>query len=217
MARQVEAWLAAKTVQVTTALAERQQLGPVEERLRVQLTPKLPEMERQRLMCTPYGDLLDAVILLGGEPLTRKRADRLAIIDPGSRALANTLRRELPSFAVIDDGHDVHQVRSVAKPGSRCVTSALLDLVRFLPGPCPHGLLLALPRYSQVLLHPVQPDSLQGAAGAMAEHVRGTYLEADDPCDDRLYWWADDSLHVIGFSRLTGRPKLPQPLRRLIS
>jgi hypothetical protein len=210
----VEAWLAAKAAQVTAALAERDRLGPLEERLRVQVTPRLPEAERRQLMCTPYGDLLDIVIMLDGRGrLSRERADQLVIHDPGSHALANTLRDELPSFTVTDDDH---QVRSISKPGSPYVTSALPALERFLPGPCPYGVLVALPRYSEVLLCPVRPGGVDEAARALLERARIGFCTADDPCDDRLFWWANETLYAVGFGRFTGRVKVPGPLRALL-
>lgn len=206
----IEAWLADMAAEVTAALSDR-------DRLRVQLTPRLPDRDRDRLMCTAYGELLDVVVMLDGHRLTRAAADRLAVPDPGSSALANTLHHELPTFTIADRTlPDDGPLRIVGKPGSPYATSALLDLGRFLPGPCPYGVLLALPRYSQVLLHPVHPDTLPGAAGAMAELAGGAYFDTDDPCDDRLYWWADESLYVIGFHRITGRAQLPWALRKLL-
>jgi hypothetical protein len=214
----VEAWLAAKAAQVTAALAERERLGVLEERLRVQVTPRVAEEERGELMCTPYGDegVLDMVIVLDGRGrLTRQRSGQLVIHDPGSHALANTLRDELPSFTVTDDPDT--GVRTVSKPGSPYVTSVLPALQRFLPpGPCPYGVLVALPRYSEVLLTPVVPGGLDEAARLMQERARLGFCVAEDPCDDRVFWWADEKLYAVGFGRFSGRVKVPGALRGLV-
>lgn len=209
----VEAWLAAKAAQVTAALAERDRLGPLEDRLRVQITPRLPEAERRALMCTPYGDrdVLDMVIVLDGRGrLTRERSQQLVIHDPDGHALANTLRDELPSFTVTDDPDS--GIRTIGRPGSPYVTSALPALRRFLPpGPLPYGVLVALPRYSEVLLRPVAgPREADGAARELLERARIGFCVADDPCDDRLFWWADEKLYAVGFGRFTGRLKVPR-------
>jgi hypothetical protein len=208
----VESWLAAKAAQVTAAMAERDRLGVLEDRLRVQVAPRLDGAEREQLMCTPYGDLHDIVILLDGRGrLTRERAAQLVIHEPGSHALANTLRDELPTFAVTDDDSGV---RVVTKPGSPYVTSALPALRRFLPGPCPYGVLVAMPRYSEVLLTPADPAHVDEAAQALLERCRLGFVTADDPCDDRLFWWAEERLYAVGFGRFTGRVKVPRPISR---
>ncbi|GAA1919191.1 hypothetical protein [Streptantibioticus ferralitis] len=216
----VQLWLAEKAAEVTAALAEREGYGPVEQLLRAQVTPRLPDGERERLMCTPYGDLLDIVIVLdhpNGGWLTRERAEQLAVTDPGTRALANTLPAELSACTVTDRQLTTGgPVRVIGRPGSPYVTSALLDIERFLPGPCPSGLLIALPRYSEILLHPVHPASFRSAARALADLARRTYADANDPCSDRLLWWAQGSLYALDFSRLTRRPRVPRPLRALI-
>lgn len=213
----VEAWLATKAAQVTAALAERERLGVLEERLRVQVTPRVAEAERGELMCTAYGEgePLDMVIVLDGRGrLTRRRAEELVIHDPGSHALANTLRDELPTFTVTDDGDGV---RTISKPGSPYVTSALPALQRFLPsGPSPYGVLVALPRYSEVLLSRVERGGVEKTARVLLERARVSFCVADDPCDDQLFWWAKESLYAVGFGRFTGRVKMPRALRELI-
>ena len=217
---QVEAWLAEKAAQVTAALAERREFGQVEQLLRVQVAPRLPEPERGRLMCTPYGDLLDVVLVLDHEKggrLTRERADLLVLNDPGGNALANTFGRELPRFTATE--RPLGQggtVRVVGRPGSSLVTSALLGLERFVPEPTPHGVLVGLPRYSEVLLYPVTADGPAGAARATADLVADGYDRAEDRCDRRLFWYFQEQLGVVEFGRLTGRPKLPRPVRRLL-
>ncbi|WP_269859404.1 hypothetical protein [Streptomyces sp. RPT161] len=222
----VEAWLGEKTGEVAAALQEREQRGLVEEALRVQVTPRKRRGERRLLMCTPYGNLLDVVVthrpLAGGGPasvsaLSREDVNRLAVADPGSRALANTLREELPMFTVADRVLPTGDpVRVISHSTSPYVTSALLDITRFLPGPCPYGALIALPRYSEILLHRVHPQSLHQAARALADLVSATRARAHDPCTDRLLWWADDALYGVSFGRLAGRLRVPRTLRGLI-
>lgn len=197
----VETWLAGKTAQVTAALSER-------GRLRVQLTPRLPKRERRRLVCTPYGDLLDAVVLLDGHRLTRQDAERLAVPDLGGSALEATLARELPALSVRDDG----RVRVISGPYA---TSFLLAPDRFLPGSTAYGTLVALPRYSEVMLRAVQPGTFRDMALELAERARRSQAGATDPCDGCLLWYADEALHRVRFSPLTGRPVMPPAMRRL--
>lgn len=95
-------------------------------------------------------------------------------------------------------------------------TSVLLGLDRFVPEPTPHGVLVGLPRYSEVLLYPVRAGGPAGAARAMADLVAAGYDQAADRCDRRLFWYSEEQLGVVEFGRLTGRPKLPRPVRRLL-
>jgi hypothetical protein len=227
-----QAWLAATATQVGAALRERAGLGEVEELLRVQVTPRLPAGERRELMCTPYGELLDVVVMLDqpdGRRLTRARAELLAVADPGARAVANTLGRELPSFEVtgrllasdgrlldgaLPDGLSHDPVLVISKEGCPYVTSALLELGRFLPAGCRYGALVGLPRYSTVLVYPVTTRRVYAAAPALAALVRRTYATGPDRCGQGVYWWVGQRLFEVGFGR-SGRLRVPRPLRRL--
>jgi hypothetical protein len=262
--RTVQAWLVTTASQVSAALTERAALGEVEveDLLRVQVTPRLPAGQRRELMCTPYGELLDAVIMLDqpdGRRLTRARAELLAVADPGARAVANTLGRELPSFEVTErlltpDGRLLAGARAagaraagarldephpgephpgehrsgeprrgrlshdpvlvISKEGSPYVTSALLELGRFLPAGCRYGALVGLPRYSTVLVYPISTRRVRAAAPALAALVRRTYAAGPDRCDQRVYWWVEQRLFEVGLGR-SGRLRAPRPLRRL--
>ncbi|MFI9270241.1 hypothetical protein ACIGXM_05965 [Kitasatospora sp. NPDC052896] len=216
----VQDWLAEKRRQVAEAVRERRELGEVETLLRVQVAPRLPAAERRRLLCTAYGELLDLVVVLDhadGGRLSRERAERLVLADPGGHALANTLRIELPAFTLAErPPAGGAPVWAVGRAGSPFATSALLGLDRFLPGPCPYGVLLGLPRYGELLLCPVVPDQLAVAARELAEQVGEAHRVAADRCDERLFWWAEERLYELRFGRLTGRPKVPAPLRRLL-
>jgi hypothetical protein len=184
----VQAWLAEKAAQVSRALAER-------DRLRVQITPRLPRRERRRLVCTPHGNLLDIVVLYDGQRLTREACEQLAVPNPGRSAIEATLHFAFPALSTTDDG----TVRVISGPYA---TSALLDPPRFLP---PGPMLVALPRYSEILACPAEAD----AARQLAERARRSRLGAADPCDDRLLWYHDSVLRRVRISRLTGRPILP--------
>ncbi|MBY8886569.1 hypothetical protein K7472_17095 [Streptomyces sp. PTM05] len=216
----VRAWLAQKTSEVASALDERRRLGDVELLLRVQITPRLPRDERERLMCVPYGDLLDVVIAIDhpeGGRLTRDRAEQLALPDPGRRAIANTLRDELPAFEVTEQHlPGVGRVRVVHHDRRPYVTSALLDLERFLPGACPYGALVAMPDYGRVLLLPVRPDELPATATGFADLAREDHATTDTPCTDQVLWWAGDTLRAIGLTRLRKRARIPRALRALV-
>ncbi|OIV38910.1 hypothetical protein BIV57_03320 [Mangrovactinospora gilvigrisea] len=225
--RRVEEWLAATAEGSAAALRERRRLGgDVESRLRVRLVPPLPGPERRRLMCLPYGPLLDVVIHLDHPaepgPLSRERAVQLALADPGEAAITGTLRREVPTFSVHDEplggtGEDGDRVRVVARDGNPYVTGVLFDLERFVPAEeRPRGLLVGLPCHSRVLLYAVRGEALLRVAPVMAAQVREEFDAAPDGCDPRLFWWHEDRLYELRRGRLTGRPRVPWALRSLL-
>jgi len=185
----IETWLAEKVAQVSRALTER-------DRLRAQVTPRLPRRERRRLVCAPHGDLLDIVVLYDGQRLTLEACERLAVPNPGRSAIEATVHHEFPALSVVDDG----PLRVIS--GSYA-TSALLDAPRFLP---PGPVLLAMPRYSEILACPAHPDM----ARELIERARRSRLGAADLCDDRLLWYHDSILRRVRISRRTGRPILPR-------
>lgn len=214
----VQEWLERKTAQVADTVAERRRLGDVEGMLRVQLVPRLPAAVRRERVCLPYGDLLDAVVWLhrpGGGLLSPAQLDRLAITDLGDHAVTNTVQRELPSLTVTEEPlGGRHTAYAVGEAGNPFATSVLLDPERFLPGSAPASMLVGLPRYSRVLLYPVEAGSLDEAARALAEQVRREHASAPDPCTAQLLWWSQQRLFEVHFSRIRGRVRVPRPLRR---
>lgn len=220
--REVDGWLSSVGIQAVTAVTEREAFGQVEVEalLRVQVVATLPAERRAELVCAAFGDHLDIMVVVehptDGGPLTCDAAERLGLAEPGTPALRHTVEQVLPTLPVTDVPLPSGRlVRQVGRDGLPYATAALLDLRRFLPGPCPYGVLLGLPRLSRIALLPALSGRALAAATELDRIVSREHAAASDGCCDGIFWWVDDRLLPLPVDRTTGAPDVPPELRAL--
>ena len=68
-------------------------------------------------------------------------------------------------------------------------TSHVLFLEEHLEGPCPNGVLLALPHRHAILLHRITDLSVIHAVNSMIPIARGMFEEGPGSLSPNLYWW----------------------------
>lgn len=221
--RAVEEWLRLVGDEARTALVERRLDGDPHDRLRVVLgTPEQFDTADDALaqVSVPFGRYFAvAAVLDDGErarPLTKLRSGLLSLHDVGERALRNTLDLELPSLAVRVQQLTLRERATVVTlPGSPYVSTALLDIRRFLPTPCPFGALIGIPRASMLIVHPVVSDAVLDFLPDFAEIVHEMHDSAADACSHRAFWWADDVLVEVSV-RPGGQVDVPRELEDLV-
>ena len=187
------------------------QADELRERLRLRVVPKLDDRAARRLAAAPFGRYFDALLAVDHatrmELLTRAQAAELGPADAVRRlAITNTVERELVTFEVRD--HPLSKtasVRSVTRAGSPYVSSALLGVQRYLADPAPYGALVAVPRYSMMLLHEVASDHALDVLPALEEMARARYRGAADRCTPHLFWWLQGDLYAARVTRGGGR------------
>jgi len=187
------------------------QADELRERLRLRIVPKLDDRSAQRLAAAPFGRYFDALLAVDHatsmEPLTRAQAAELGPADAVRQlAITNTVERELVTFKVRD--HPLSKtasIRSVTRAGSPYVSSALLGVQRYLAEPAPYGALVAVPRYSMMLLHEVASDHALDVLLALDEMARARYRGATDRCTPHLFWWLQGDLYAVRVTPGGGR------------
>jgi hypothetical protein len=195
--------LAAADAAQEQAVAGSDQAG-LRERLRLRMVPKLDERSAEQLAVVPFGRYFDALLAVDHpdsmELLTRAQAAELGPADAVRQlAISNTVERELITFEVRDQPlRGAETVRTVAKEGSPYVSSALLAVQRLLADPAPYGALVAVPRYSLMLLHEVASDRALDFVATFHVMARSKYLGAPDPCTPHVFWWLQGDLYAVG-------------------
>ncbi|MQA01864.1 MAG: hypothetical protein GEV07_03740 [Streptosporangiales bacterium] len=63
-----------------------------------------------------------------------------------------------------------------------------------MPKSCPYGALVAVPRASMLIVHPVMSNRVLHFLPEFADIVVEMHDTATDACSHRTYWWADDQL-----------------------
>jgi hypothetical protein len=225
--RMVDAWLTDVRIQIADADAD--EALPSLDQLRVQIAPRQPEDELAGQVVRPFGSAFDARVVVDHSgrvaPLTTRRATALGL-DP-DRAVETAIRQtivvELQHLAAREHRIGDATLHLVARDGSPYVTAVLLSVARFVPGPAPHGILVAAPRFSAVVLHRVESVAALNVAVIIARLAGQMYRDAPDPCTDRVFWWLDGTLHPIDVTdgedperpRLTLPPDLAPVVDRL--
>ncbi|MEU4370761.1 hypothetical protein [Micromonospora chersina] len=203
-------------------------LGPVDlAQLRLRLTPAAPTSETDDYLAVPFGThftaavvvdrpgRLDLLTLAQAAGLDREPAELVRI------AVRQTVERELTTLDVRD--HELPtggSVRLLAADGNPFVTTALMSVRRFLPEAAEHGALVAAPRYSAVLLHPVD-EGLREAAVALHRLAGSLFEAAADPCSEQVFWWRDGEFHPVrvvpGESGGAVQVRLPEALAPVVA
>lgn len=199
--RLVDRWLTDLRASVTDAAAADRPVTV--ERLRIQIAPRRVADDLAGLVVLPYGGFFDARVVVDHpnrvEALTAGQAAALGLDADraANAAIQRTIAEELRHLEVRE--HDVGGARLhlVARDGSPYVTSVLLSVDRFVPGSTPHGVLVAAPRYSAVILHRVESEAALDVAVVVSRLAGQMYREAPDPCTDRVFWWVDGTLYPI--------------------
>lgn len=218
----VTSWLAA----LKTDLAAAEAGGTTSaERLRVQIKPH-EDTPPDEVLVLPYNEQFDVAVVVDHESsvsaLTYAQIAALGMTvdDLGRRAVKQTITNELRSLDVRD--HTLPNgvvVRVVAQDGNPYVSAILMSLPRFTAGDAPHGLLVAVPQYSAVLLHEVTSRDAVDFLVPFSRIAKSMRTDARDPLDAGVYWWVNGVFHRVEIEETgedTARAHLPSTLRELV-
>jgi hypothetical protein len=215
----VEAWL--REVSAQAARAAPTAPDDLRDRLRLRIVPRLEQGVAEGLVALPYGKYFDALLVADHpdrvESLTMEQAAQLGTEqEVRQAAMVNTVQHELKTLDVRD--HPVtatESVRVLAKDQSPYVSSALLAVQRFLAGPARYGALVAVPRFSMVLLHEVTSDAALDFAMVFAEMTRSMNSGVPDPFGVDTFWWVAGDFLPLLVDASSDQVRLPEELRQL--
>ncbi|MQA81741.1 MAG: hypothetical protein GEV10_25255 [Streptosporangiales bacterium] len=183
--------------------------------LRMRIMPRLDEAMGAAAVTMPFGRYFDAVLTLDlPDRVELVSRARIGDANPGdllTAALGNTVAQELVHCEARD--HEVtptHSVRLVAKDGSPYVSTAVTSVERFLAGPAPYGVLLAVPAYSAMLLHPVASEAVFDFAASFFSLADSMHADAADPCSPLVFWWHEREFHLISLTAPAERAERPR-------
>ncbi|MEU7478315.1 hypothetical protein AB0A63_20185 [Lentzea sp. NPDC042327] len=218
----VTSWLA--TLKTDLAAAEAGGTTSAEQ-LRVQLKPH-EDTPPDEVLVLPYDEQFDVAVVVDHETrvsaLTYSQIAALgmSVDEIGRRAVKQTITNELTNLDVRD--HTLPNgvvVRVVAQDGNPYVSAILMSLTRFTAGDAPHGILVAVPQYSAVLVHEVTSQEAVDFLVPFSRIAKSMRDDARDPFDSGVYWWAEGTFHRVEIEVTgedTARAHLPTALRSLI-
>ncbi|KOV78217.1 hypothetical protein [Nocardia sp. NRRL S-836] len=195
------------------------------DQLRVQIKPHA-DTPPDEVLVLPYDDQFDVAVVVDHETrvsaLTYAQiaALGLTVDEIGRRAVKQTITNELTNLDVRD--HTLPNgvvVRVVAQDGNPYVSAILMSLDRFTAGDAPHGVLVAVPQYSAVVLHEVTSQDAVDFLVPFSRIAKSMRDDARDPFDTGLYWWANGVFHRVEIEETgedTARAHLPSALRDLV-
>lgn len=197
--RLVDQWLRAVRGRVDDLAAEEP--APFDpSQLRARLVPRADD--DMGLVRLPYSDDLDVELALDlPDRVERVSKERLAasgldldtVVAAAIRqTVHNVLMRLEPRAHPLPEGTTV---LLAATDGIPFVSAGLISVPQILGGDPPeHGVLVAAPTLTSVLMHRVESDRALRVAPTMAALVERMHDDADDPCSPRLYWWHEGDL-----------------------
>ncbi len=89
--------------------------------------------------------------------------------------------------------------------------SRLLTLQELLPGPAPHGVLVAVPHGHLLAAHVIADLSVLGVIGQLAQICTREYAEETGAISPSLYWWRAGAITEIPYQFEDGRLSLAAP------
>lgn len=222
----VDRWIAGARARVTELTRDVGAEDPAEgagalprDALRMRIMPRLDEATGAAAVTMPFGRYFDAVLALDlpdrVELVPRSRIGDASPGDLLTAALGNTVAQELVYCEAKEHAvTPTHSVRLVAKDGSPYVSTAVTSVERFLAGPAPYGVLLAVPAYSAMLLHPVTSEAVFDFAASFFALADSMHTDAADPCSPLVFWWHEREFHLISLgapAEGSDRPRLDLP------
>lgn len=216
----VRRWL--NEVGVSLRSAEQADAAPDPSSLRLRVMPRwAPDASAAVAhQAVPYE--FDAVLVAGGggqgwSYLPAEQAEVFGgVWDAVSIGLRQTITEEIFDVDVREHQIAGETIRLLAKDDSEYVTTALLSLARFLPGPAPHGALVIAPSYSAVGVHEVRGSGSLDLIPTMSAMASDLASRDERPCSRSVYWWYEQVFHLVDVSPgAEGRPMvhLPEELR----
>jgi len=196
------------------------------DRLRVQLRPRGSDLPTDTLVRRYDSNFDIAVVTAHDGGLVDLTVDQAATWDMpadeiGKLAVRQTILEELTEVDTRDHtSANGMSTRVIAHDGNPFVNVVLMSLERFTPGEASHGALVAIPKFSAVILHEVRSRDVLQFLVPFSGAVQSMYDDSGDSFSTDVYWWVARRYHRVRIERHgdeRAQVHLPDALREVVA